>query len=172
MEGKLITTEGLKAYTQQLKTWIGDTYQTKADMTSYTKTADLFTYLDTRYIAKDSPAYCNPIYKHTVTVVSKNSFSINLTIFTTRATRYKTSSEFKTDWVDNRTIISVLADAINYSAATTVFKGTVVGVASVSGSIAVRISGIESGSDISNWDQTYTLNKWDYLDIQSNPGRI
>lgn len=172
MEGKLITTEGLKAYTQQLKTWLGDTYQTKADMALYTKTADLFTYLDTRYIAKDSPVYGNPIYKHTVTVVSKNSLSINLTIFTTRATRYKTSSEFKTDWVDNRTIISVLADAINYSAATTVFKGTVVGVASVSGSIAVRISGIESGSDISNWDQTYTINRWDYSDQQPNPGRI
>ena len=41
MEGKLITTEGLKAYTEQLKTWIGDTYQTKADMALYTKTADL-----------------------------------------------------------------------------------------------------------------------------------
>ena len=172
MEGKLITTTGLTAYTQQLKTWIGDTYQTKADMDLYKKTDDLFTYLDTRYIAKDSSLYCNPIYKHTVTVVSKNSFSINLTIFTTRATRYKTSSEFKTDWVDNRTIISVLADAINYSATTTVFKGTVVGVASVSGSIAVRISGIESGSDISNWDQTYTINRWSYWDIQSNPGRI
>ena len=172
MDGKLITTEGLKAYTEQLKTWIGDTYQTKADMDLYKKTDDLFTYLDTRYIAKDSPVYGNPIYKHTVTVVSKNSFSINLTIFTTRATRYKTSSEFKTDWVDNRTIISVLADAINYSATTTVFKGTVVGVASVSGSIAVRISGIESGSDISNWDQTYTINRWSYWDIQSNPGRI
>lgn len=172
MEGKLITTKGLTAYTQQLKTWIGDTYQTKADMTSYTKTADLFTYLDTRYIAKDSALYGNPIYKHTVNVLSANNFSISLTIFTTRATRYKTSSEFKTDWVDNRTIISVLADGIKYSAATTLFQGAVVGVTSISGSIAVRISGIESGSAVSNWDQTYTINRWSYLDIQSNPGRI
>lgn len=172
MEGKLITTTGLTAYTQQLKTWIGDTYQTKADMDLYKKTDDLFTYLDTRYIAKDSPVYGNPIYKHIITVMSKDNFSINLTIFTTRATRYKTSSEFKTDWVDNRTIISVLAEATNYSAAPTFFNGTVVGVASVSGSIAVRISGIESGSGISNWDQTYTINRWSYLDIQSNPGRI
>ena len=172
MEGKLITTTGLTAYTQQLKTWIGDTYQTKADMDLYKKTDDLFTYLDTRYIAKDSPVYCNPIYKHIINVMSKNNFSISLTIFTTRATRYKTSSEFKTDWVDNGTIISVLAKADNYSTVPTFFNGTVVGVASVSGSIAVRISGIESGNDISNWDQTYTINKWDYLDIQQNPCRI
>ena len=170
MEGKLITTTGLTAYTQQLKTWIGDTYQTKADMDLYKKTADLFTYLDTRYIAKDSSLYCNPIYKHIINVMSKDNFSISLTIFTTRATRYRTSSDFKTDWVDNRTIISVLAKAANYSATPTFFNGTVVGVASVSGSIAVRISGIDD--NISNWDQTYTLNKWDYSDIQSNPGRI
>ena len=126
MEGKLITTTGLKAYTQQLKTWLGDTYQTKADMALYTKTADLSKYLDTKYIAINSSLYGNPIYKHIVTVVSTPGFILHLTIFTTRATRYKTSSEFKTDWVDNRTIISVLADAINYSAATTVFKGTVI----------------------------------------------
>lgn len=167
MEGKLITTTGLTAYTQQLKTWIGDTYQTKADMTSYTKTADLFTYLDTRYIAKDSPVYCNPIYKHTVSVVSVNNVSINITIFTTRATKYKTALEFGTDWVANRKIISVLADGIKYSAATTLFKGTVVGV--TSGGTAVRISGIESGSTISNWDQIYTITKWDYL---TDPYRI
>ena len=66
-------------------------------MTSYTKTADLFTYLDTRYIAKDSSLYCNPIYKHIINVMSKDNFSISLTIFTTRATKYKTSSDFKTD---------------------------------------------------------------------------
>lgn len=172
MEGKLITTEGLKAYTQQLKTWIGDTYQTKADMTSYTKTADLFTYLDTRYIAKDSPVYGNPIYKHTITVVSANNFSMSLTIFTTRATKYNNAKEFSTDWVTNRKIISVLADGIKYSAATTLFQGAVVGVTSISGGIAVRISGIESGSTVSNWDQTYTLNKWSYVDQQSNPCRI
>lgn len=170
MEGKLITTEGLKAYTQQLKTWIGDTYQTKADMDLYKKTDDLFTYLDTRYIAKDSPVYCNPIYKHTVSVVSVNNFSMNITIFTTRATKYKTASEFSTDWVANRKIISVLADGVKYSAATTLFQGTVVGVTSVSGSIAVRISGIQSDSTV--WDQIYTLNKWSYVDQQSNPGRI
>lgn len=167
MEGKLITTEGLKAYTQQLKTWIGDTYQTKADMTSYTKTADLFTYLDTRYIAKDSSLYCNPIYRHTVSVVSVNNFSINITIFTTRATKYKTASEFSTDWVSNRKIISILADGIKYSAATTLFRGIVVGVTSISGGIAVRISGIDS--TMSNWDQIYTITKWDYL---TDPGRI
>lgn len=172
MEGKLITTTGLTAYTQQLKTWIGDTYQTKADMALYTKTADLSKYLDTKYIAINSTLYGNPIYKHTVNVVSVNNFSINITIFTTRATKYKTASEFSTDWVANRKIISVLADGIKYSATTTVFKGTVVGVASVSGSIAIRISGIESGSDISNWDQTYTINRWDYSDQQPNPGRI
>ena len=170
MEGKLITTEGLKAYTQQLKTWIGDTYQTKTDMASYTKTNDLFTYLDTRYIAKDSPVYGNPIYKHTVTVVSSNNFSMSLTIFTTRATKYNNANEFSTDWVANRKIISILADGIKYSAATTLFQGTVVGVTLISGGIAVRISGIDS--TMSNWDQTYTLNKWSYVDQQSNPGRI
>ena len=170
MEGKLITTEGLKAYTQQLKTWIGDTYQTKADMTSYTKTDDLFTYLDTRYIAKDSPVYGNPIYKHTVTVVSANNFSMSLTIFTTRATKYNNANEFSTDWVANKKIISVLADGVKYSAATTLFQGTVVGVTLISGGIAVRISGIDS--TMSNWDQIYTLNKWSYVDQQSNPGRI
>lgn len=170
MEGKLITTTGLTAYTQQLKTWIGDTYQTKADMTSYKKTNELFDYLDTRYIIKDSPVYCNPIYKHTVTVVSANNFSMSLTIFTTRATRYKTAGEFSTDWVANRKIISVLADGAKYSAATILFQGTVVGVTSVSGSIAVRISGIQSDSTV--WDQTYTLTKWSYVDQQSNPCRI
>lgn len=170
MEGKLITTTGLTAYTQQLKTWIGDTYQTKADMTSYTKTDDLFTYLDTRYIAKDSPVYGNPIYKHTVSVVSVNNFSMSLTIFTTRATKYNNANEFSTDWVTNRKIISVLADGIKYSAATTLFQGAVVGVTSISGGIAVRISGIDS--TMSNWDQTYTLTKWSYVDQQSNPGRI
>lgn len=170
MEGKLITTTGLTAYTQQLKTWIGDTYQTKADMTSYTKTADLFTYLDTRYIAKDSPVYCNPIYKHTIDVVSVNNFSMRLTIFTTRATKYNNAKEFSTDWISNRKIISVLADGAKYSAATILFQGTVVGVTSVSGSIAVRISGIQSDSTV--WDQIYTLNKWSYVDQQSNPGRI
>ena len=168
MEGKLITTEGLKAYTQQLKTWIGDTYQTKADMALYTKTADLSEYLDTKYVAINSSLYGNPIYKHTVTVVSVNNFRMSLTIFTTRATKYNTAREFKTDWVDNRTIISVLAKAANYSAAPVFYNGTVVGFASVSGSIAVRISGIEG--DRLNWDQVYTLNTWDYQ--QSNPSRI
>ena len=169
MDGKLITTEGLKAYTEQLKTWIGSTYQTKTDMTSYTKTADLFTYLDTRYIAKDSSVYGNPIYKHTITVFFDHDFGISLTIFTTRATKYKTSSEFKTDWVDNRTIISVLADAINYSAATTVFKGTVIGVIAESGNTTVRISGIKTGNTASNWDQICTLNEWIY---SNDPSRI
>ena len=170
MEGKLITTTGLKAYTQQLKTWIGGTYQTKADMTSYTKTADLFTYLDTRYIAKDSSLYGNPIYKHTVTVVSNApSFMIYLTIFTTRATKYKNEHEFSTDWVAKRNIISVLAYGKHYSG--TVFEGTVVGV--ISGSdITVRISGIQASSTVSNWDQVCTLNTWSYVNQQSNPGRI
>lgn len=168
MEGKLITTKGLTAYTQQLKTWIGDTYQTKADMTSYTKTADLFKYLDTRYIAKDSALYGNPIYKHTVTVVSTPGFILHLTIFTTRATSYKTAHEFNTDWITNGKIISVLADAANSG---TVFEGTVVGV--ISGSaITVRISGIQASSTVSNWDQVYTLNTWIYSDQQPNPGRI
>ena len=172
MEGKLITTTGLTAYTQQLKTWIWDTYQTKADMDLYKKTDDLFTYLDTRYIAKDSPVYGNPIYKHTVTVMSGNNFSMSLTIFTTRATKYNNAKEFSTDWVANRKIISVLADGIKYSAATTLFQGAVVGVTSISGGIAVRISGLEAGSAASNWDGIYTLNKWSYVDQQSNPGRI
>lgn len=170
MEGKLITTIGLTAYTQQLKTWIGDTYQTKADMALYTKTADLSKYLDTRYVAINSSLYGNPIYKHTVNVVSANNFSMSLTIFTTRATKYNNAQEFSTDWVTNRKIISVLADGIKYSAATTLFQGAVVGVTSISGGIAVRISGIDS--TMSNWDQTYTLNKWSYVDQQSNPGRI
>ena len=170
MEGKLITTTGLKAYTQQLKTWIGDTYQTKADMALYTKTADLSKYLDTKYIAINSTLYGNPIYKHTVNVVSSNNFSMTLTIFTTRATKYKTAKEFSTDWESNRNIISVLARGINYSAATILFQGTVVGVYLISSGSAVRISGIDS--TMSNWDQTYTLNKWSYVDQQSNPGRI
>lgn len=168
MEGKLITTEGLKAYTQQFKTWIGDTYQTKADMALYTKTADLHNYLDKRYVIQGSALYGNPIYKHTVTVVSTPGFILHLTIFTTRATRYKTAREFNTDWVTNRKIISVLADAANSG---TVFEGTVVGV--ISGSaITVRISGIQASSTVSNWDQVYTLNTWIYSDQQSNPGRI
>ena len=166
MEGKLITTEGLKAYTQQLKTWIGSTYQTKADMASYKKTNDLFDYLDTRYISKDSTVYGNPIYKHTITIVSANNFGISLTIFTTRATKYANAIDFRNDWVENRKIISVLADASNPG---TVFKGTVVGVIDVSGSIIVRISGIQVGSTTSNWDQVYTLTTWSYL---QNPSRI
>ena len=170
MEGKLITTEGLKAYTQQLKTFIDNTYQTKADMALYTKTANLFTDLDKRYIIQGSSLYGNPIYKHTVNVVSENNFSMSLTIFTTRATQYNNANEFSTDWVANRKIISVLADGIKYSAATTLFQGTVVGVTSIYGDIAVRISGIDS--TMSNWDQTYTLNRWSYSDQQSNPGRI
>lgn len=170
MEGKLITTTGLTAYTQQLKTWIGDTYQTKADMALYTKTADLSKYLDTRYIAKDSSLYGNPIYKHIVNVMSSNNFSMSITIFTTRATKYNNATEFSTDWVTNGKIISVLADGIKYSAATTLFQGAVVGVISLSGGIAVRISGIDS--TMSNWDQTYILNKWSYVDQQSNPSRI
>ena len=170
MEGKLITTTGLTAYTQQLKIWIGDTYQTKADMASYTKTDDLTKYLDTKYIAINSSLYGNPIYKHTVNVVSKNNFSMSLTIFTTRATKYNNAKEFSTDWVTNRKIISVLADAANYSG--TVFHGTVVGVTSVSDSIAIRISGIQADSAASNWDQTYNLTTWSYVDQQSNPGRI
>lgn len=168
MEGKLITTEGLKAYTEQLKTWIGSTYQTKADMNAYTKTADLFTYLDTRYIAKDSSLYCNPIYKHIISVFSADKFVINLTIFTTRANTYKNVGEFRKDWVENRKIISVLADARDPS---TIFKGTVVGVIDVSIRIAIRISGIQVGSTstASNWDAIYTLNTWSY---SNNPSRI
>ena len=168
MEGKLITTKGLTAYTQQLKTWIDGTYQTKADMTSYTKTNDLFGYLDTRYIAKDSPVYGNPIYKHTVTVVSTPGFILHLTIFTTRATKYETAREFSAAWVANRKIISVLADGANSSG---VFNGIVVGVISIS-STTVRISGIQASSTVSNWDQVYTLNTWIYSDQQPNPARI
>ena len=170
MEGKLITTTGLKAYTQQLKTWLGDTYQTKADMALYTKTADLSKYLDKRYVIQGSALYGNPIYRHIVNVVSSNNFSMSLTIFTTRATKYNNVSEFSADWVTNGKIISVLADGINYSAATILFQGAVVGVISLSGGIAIRISGIDS--TVSNWDQTYILNKWSYVDQQSNPGRI
>ena len=66
-------------------------------MALYTKTNDLFTYLDTRYIAQNSTIYCNPIYKHTVTVFTQNNFGIILTIFTTRATAYTTADEFRKD---------------------------------------------------------------------------
>lgn len=172
MEGKLITTEGLKAYTQQLKTWIGGIYQTKddtkADMALYTKTADLFTYLDTRYIAKDSPVYGNPIYKHIIYVFSANNFRIKLTIFTTRANTYIKAGQFRKDWVEDRKIISVLADASNNS---TVFIGTVVGVIAASNGIAIRINGIQAGGTdtASNWDAIYTLNEWSYV---NNPSRI
>ena len=168
MEGKLITTTGLKAYTQQLKTWIGDTYQTKADMNAYAKIADLSTYLDTRYVAINSSLYGNPIYKHTVTVVSTPGFILHLTIFTTRATTYKSAREFSADWVANRKIISVLADGANSSG---VFNGIVVGVISISAT-TVRISGIQVSSTVSNWDQVYTFNTWIYSDQQPNPGRI
>ena len=170
MEGKLITTNGLTAYTQQLKTWIGDTYQTKADMALYTKTNDLFTYLDTRYIAQNSPIYGNPIYKHRITVLSEQYFRISLTIFTTRTTAYNTANEFRKDWTENRTIISVLADAISPDY---VFKGTVVGVIVASGNIAIRISGIRAGiqpdSTASDWDHVYTFDEWSYLE---DPSRI
>ena len=173
MEGKLITTKGLEAYTRQLKTFIGDTYQTKADMTSYKKTAELYDYLDDRYIAKNSSIYCNPIYKHTVTVVYSQFSRIDLTIFTTRAERYETAAQFRTDWVENRKIISVLADASSTTATpgtpATVFKGTVIGVIAASDGIAVRISGIQADSIASKWDQIYTLTKWSYL---GNPSRI
>ena len=179
MEGKLITTKGLEAYTQQFKTFIGDTYQTKADMALYKKTNELFNYLDTRYIAKDSSLYCNPIYKHTITVVHSQYFGISLTIFTTRAEKYNTAEEFRKDWAENRKIISVLADA---SSPGNVFEGTVGGVIDVSsstgvpGSIAVRISGIQAGSTTSNWDEIYTLSEWNYWNEpgnqQPNPCRI
>ena len=76
--------------------------------------------------------------------MSENNFSMSLTIFTTRATKYNNAKEFSTDWVANRKIISVLADGIKYSAVTTLFQGAVVGVTSISGGIAVRISGIDS----------------------------
>lgn len=173
MEGKFITTEGLKAYTQQLKTCIGDIYQTKADMDAYKKTADLFTYLDTRYIAKDSLLYANPIYKHTITVFFEHDFTINLTIFTTRANKYDTADDFRKDWVENRKIISVLAHASHASA---VFEGTVVGVIAVSGRIDIRISGIKTSSTAPDWDSICTINEWQYWhqqqDQQSNPCRI
>lgn len=180
MEGKLITTKGLEAYTQQLKTFIGDTYQTKASMSEYTKTADLSSVLNATfatnaqlqqnyYTKKESDnKYGNPIYRHTIAVVSANNFSINIIIFTTRATKYKTAEEFRKDWAENRTIISVLADANNRSSST-VLKGTVVGVIDASGSIAIRISGIQVNSTVSNWDQVYTLTAWDYW---NSPSRI
>ena len=174
MEGKLITTKGLEAYTQQFKTFISDTYQTKADMALYKKTNELFNYLDTRYIAKDSSLYCNPIYKHTITVVHSQYFGISLTIFTTRAEKYNTAEEFRKDWAENRKIISVLADATSTTPAT-VFKGTVLGVIAASGSIAVRFSGIQADSAASKWDEVYTLNRWSYWDKQGdqpNPSRI
>ena len=178
MEGKLITTKGLEAYTQQLKTFIGGTYQTKASMSEYTKTANLSSVLDATfatnaqlrqnyYTKKDSDdKYGNPIYRHTISVVYANNFSMNIIIFTTRATKYKTAEEFRKDWAENRTVISVLADANNRST-NTVLKGNVVGVISVSGSIAIRISGIQANSTVSNWDQVYTLTAWDYWNIPS-----
>ena len=175
MEGKLITTKGLEAYTQQLKTWLGDTYQTKADMASqmalYTKTADLHNYLDKRYIVQGSALYGNPIYRHTVTVVYSQYSRINLTIFTTTDTRYTTAEEFRKDWAENRKIISVLADASTSgtSGAPGTFKGTVLGVIAASDGIAIRISGIQVNSTVSNWDQVYTLTAWDY---RNNPSRI
>lgn len=173
MEGKLITTAGLEAYTEQLKTWIGSTYQTKTDMASYKKTAELYDYLDDRYIAKNSSIYGNPIYRHTVTVMYSQFSRIDLTIFTTRAERYETAAQFRTDWVENRKIISVLADAASTTATpgtpATVFKGTVLGVIAASDGIAVRISGIQAGSTASSWDQVYTLTKWNYL---GNPSKI
>ena len=175
MEGKLITTKGLEAYTKQLKTWIGDTYQTKADMASqmalYTKTADLHNYLDKRYIMQGSALYGNPIYKHTVTVVYSQYSRIDLTIFTTRAERYETAAQFRTDWVKDKKIISVLADASTSGTSGTpsTFKGTVLGVIAASDGIAVRISGIQAGSAASSWDQVYTLTAWNYL---GDPSRI
>lgn len=180
MEGKLITTTGLTAYTQQLKTFIDNTYQTKASMSEYTKTANLSSVLNEtfatnaqlqqKYYTKreSDDKYGNPIYRHTIAVVSANNFSINIIIFTTRATKYKTAEEFRKDWADNRTIISVLADANNRSTST-VLEGNVVGVISVSGSIAIRISGIQANSTVSNWDQVYTLTAWDYW---NNPSKI
>ena len=180
MEGKLITTKGLEAYTQQLKTWIDGTYQTKALMSEYTKTANLSSVLDATFAtnaqlqqnyytktASDN-RYGNPIYRHIISVVSANNFSINIIIFTTRATKYKTAEEFRKDWAENRTIISVLADANNRNPST-VLKGTVVGVIDASGSIAIRISGIQVNSTVSNWDQVYTLTAWHYW---NDPSRI
>lgn len=172
MEGKLITTVGLAAYTEQLKTFIDNTYQTKADMSLYTKTADLSRYLDTKYIAINSSLYCNPIYKHTITVYYTQYFQVSLTIFTTRAERYNNADEFRNDWIENRKIISVLADAItpaiDASHPSTISKGSVVGVIAVSGTIAVRISGLEAGNAASNWDGIYTLNRWNYWNKQEN----
>ena len=69
---------------------------------------------------------------------------LTTTEITDIATKYNNAKEFSTDWVANRKIISVLADGIKYSAATTLFQGAVVGVTSISGGIAVRISGIDS----------------------------
>lgn len=174
MEGKLITTKGLEAYTEQLKTWIGSTYQTKTDMTLYKKTAELYDYLDDRYIAINSSLYCNPIYKHTINVYFTQYFHISLTIFTTRAEKYNNAEDFRRDWAENKKIISVLADAASTTPAT-VFKGTVVGVIAASGSITVRFSGIKADSAASKWDEVYTLNRWSYWDKQgdqSNPCRI
>lgn len=185
MEGKLITTKGLEAYTEQLKTFIDNTYQTKASMSEYTKTANLSSVLNATfatnaqlqnnyYTKKESDnKYGNPIYKHTVTVVYSQFSRIDLTIFTTRAERYETAAQFRTDWVENRKIISVLADAASTTATpgtpATVFKGTVIGVIAASDGIAVRISGIQADSTASKWDQIYTLTKWSYL---GNPSRI
>ena len=180
MEGKLITTKGLEAYTEQLKTFINNTYQTKASMSEYTKTANLSSVLNATfatnaqlqnnyYTKRESDnKYGNPIYRHTIAVVSANNFSINIIIFTTRAEKYNTAEEFRKDWAENRTIISVLADANNRSPST-VLKGTVVGVIDASGSIAIRISGIQVNSTVSNWDQVYTLTAWDYW---NNPSKI
>ena len=96
MDGKLITTKGLEAYTQQLKTFIDNTYQTKASMSEYTKTANLSSVLDAtfatntqlrqKYYTKieSDDKYGNPIYRHTIAVASANNFS-------TRATKYKTA---------------------------------------------------------------------------------
>ena len=168
MEGKLITTKGLTAYTQQLKTWLGDTYQTKADMALYTKTADLSKYLDKRYVIQGSALYGNPIYKHTVTVVSTPGFILHLTIFTTSAAKYQTAREFSAVWEASWTLRSGFGEGANSSG---VFNGIVVGVISISAT-TVRISGIQASSTVSNWDQVYTLNTWIYSDQQPNPARI
>ena len=178
MEGKLITTKGLEAYTEQLKTFIDNTYQTKASMSEYTKTANLSSVLNATvatnaqlqnnyYTKKESDnKYGNPIYKHTITVVSQGNFRMSLTIFTTKAEKYEDAEEFRKDWAENRGIISVLAGA---SVPGTIFTGAVVGVIAASGgSIAVRISGIQAGGTGSNWDQIYPLNKWDYWTIQED----
>ena len=185
MEGKLITTKGLEAYTEQLKTFIDNTYQTKASMSEYTKTANLSSVLNATfatnaqlqnnyYTKKESDnKYDNPIYRHTISVYYTQYFQVSLTIFTNRATKYKTAEEFRKDWAENRTIISVLADAItpaiDASHPSTVSKGSVVGVIAVSGTIAVRINGLEAGNAASNWDGIYTLNRWNYW---NDPSRI